>query len=106
MSVHLCSWDRALTACLHGVGRASDRLRLGEKLDDEALGILIRSGLGKRFPQQCMQWKQDSNAVRNTSESRANTEIANVSARLRMELPTLRRSLFEAVLDEVLRLYP
>ena len=95
MSLHLCSWDRPLTPCLHVVGRASDRLCLSEKLDEEALRILVRSGLEKRFQPQCMQWERDSKAL-----------LANVSARLKTELPTLRRSLFEAVLDEVLRLYP
>ena len=98
--------DRVLTTRVLGADRASDRLRLNDKLDGEALGILVRSGLDKRFPEQCRHWKHESNAVRNTSESRAKAEITNVSVKLRTELPTLQRSLFEAALDEVLRLYP
>ena len=96
----------ALSLLIFMGSRKSDRLCLSEKLGDEALGILVRSGLEKRFPDKCVEWTRDSNALRNISERRANTEIANVMARLRMELPALRRSLFEAVLDEVLRLYP
>ncbi|KAF8548836.1 hypothetical protein OG21DRAFT_1448641 [Imleria badia] len=84
----------------------SDRLRLSEKLDDEALKILVRSGLETRFPEQCRKWKHNSSAIRNISESRTKAEITTVLGRLRMELPTLQRSLFEAALDEVRRLYP
>jgi len=96
----------AFPICLLGVHRASDRLRLNEKLDDNALRILVHSGLEKRFPDECRQWKHHSNVVRSMSESRAGVEIVDVSARLRAELPTLQRSLFEVILDEVLRLYP
>ncbi|KAI9455502.1 hypothetical protein HD554DRAFT_2207426 [Boletus coccyginus] len=84
----------------------SDRLCLNEELNDEALKILVRSGLKKRFPDECRRWKQDSIAVRHISEMRPKTKTTNVSARLPTELPMLRRSLFEAILDEVLRLYP
>ena len=98
--------NHALTTFLLRSDSASDRLRLNETLDDEALRILVHSGLEKRFPDECRQWKHHSNAVRSMSESRARMEIASVSARLRAELPTLQRSLFEAVLDDVQRLYP
>ena len=87
-------------------GRSSDRLCLNEKLDDEALNILVRSGLQKRFQNQCRQWKHESSAIRNVSESSSRVEITAVNTRLQTGLPILRRSLFEAALDEVLRLYP
>ncbi|KAI9571051.1 hypothetical protein HD554DRAFT_2017581 [Boletus coccyginus] len=89
---------------------ASDRLRLNEALSDTALKILVRSGLEKRFPDKCRRWKEDSSVVRHTAEVRAKTKTTNVLdrvlARLQTELPMLRRLLFEAVLDEILTLYP
>ncbi|KAF8552259.1 hypothetical protein OG21DRAFT_1416462 [Imleria badia] len=84
----------------------SHRLCLNEKLDEEAFRILVRSGLERRFPEQCRQWQHESDAIRDMSESLVGAEIAKVSARLQMELPMLQTSLFEAVLDEVLQLYP
>ena len=68
--------------------------------------LLVRSGLEKRFPQRCRNWKQDSNAIRNMSEPNSKKEIENVLRKLQTELPTLERSLFEAILDKVLRSYP
>ncbi|KAG8219200.1 hypothetical protein J3R82DRAFT_13 [Butyriboletus roseoflavus] len=84
----------------------SDRLRLNEKLDDKAIKVLVRSGLEKRFQEPCRKWKHESNAVRNVFETSVKQERVNMSTRLQTELPALRRSLFEAMLDEVLRLYP
>ena len=86
--------------------RTSDRLRLSEKLDDEALNILVRSGLQKRFPRECIQWGHESSAIRRLSESRINMQIGKMRTKLQTELPALEKSLFEAILDEVLRLYP
>ena len=86
--------------------RTSDRLRLSEKLDDKALNILVRSGLQKRFPRECSQWEHESNAIQRLSESRIKTEIEKMTTKLQTELPALEKSLFEAILDEVLRLYP
>ena len=95
-----------LTACLLGVDRTSDRLCLNEKMDVEALGILVRSGLGKRFPERCRQWRQNSDVVRKTFEFSARAENMNILARLRNDQPALRSSLVEAIVENVLRLYP
>ena len=95
--------SHALTPCLLGIDRTSDRLCLNERLEDKALKVLVRSGLEKRFPEQCRQWKENSNAIKNMPEFRARAQITNVSERLRVALPRL---LFEAALDEVMRLYP
>ncbi|KAF8548149.1 hypothetical protein OG21DRAFT_1501183 [Imleria badia] len=84
----------------------SNRLRLNEKLDDKAMKILVRSGLEKRFLEQCRQWRHESIAVRNMSTTHVRTETMNLPARLQNKLPALRRSMFERILDEVLRLYP
>lgn len=75
-------------------------------MDEEAVGILIDCGLEKRFPQECRHWKREAAAVHNTTESRIRKDIDSMTAKLKKDLPTLRRSLFEAVLDEALRLYP
>ncbi|KIJ64834.1 hypothetical protein HYDPIDRAFT_111462 [Hydnomerulius pinastri MD-312] len=84
----------------------SDCLLLSESLDDEAVKILVRVGLEKRFPQECGQWKHDSIAVHAMSGSGADAETKSTKIKLQREYPHLARSLHEAVLDEVQRLYP
>ncbi|KAF8837455.1 hypothetical protein BDN67DRAFT_983226, partial [Paxillus ammoniavirescens] len=84
----------------------SDCLHLSELLDDEALRILARCGLEKRFTQECRNWKHESNAVQNLSRARATAEIAHTKTKLQQDTPNLRRSLHEAILDEIQRLYP
>ncbi|KAG8215603.1 hypothetical protein J3R82DRAFT_7468 [Butyriboletus roseoflavus] len=84
----------------------SDRLCLDQRLDDKAIQILVRCGLEKRFQAPCRKWKSDSDAIRNTSDSNTKRERENMSTKLQTKLPALRRSLFEAILDEVLQLYP
>jgi hypothetical protein len=79
---------------------------LSEQLDEEAVRILVNSGLEYRFPQECRHWKHEAAAVHSMSESGVKMEIGNACTRFRRELPALRRSMFEAARDEVLRLYP
>ncbi|KAH0827345.1 hypothetical protein J3R83DRAFT_3979 [Lanmaoa asiatica] len=57
-------------------------------------------------PWKSWRWKHTSNAIRSTSETRARVDNSSASKKLQKELPALRRSLFEAMLDELLRLYP
>ncbi|KAF8122287.1 hypothetical protein EV363DRAFT_1555266 [Boletus edulis] len=84
----------------------SDRLRLSEELDEESGRILVNSVLNKRFPQECRKWKHETNAVQSTSDSSAKRRVNDMTAKSQKELPALRRQIFEALLDEVLRLYP
>ncbi|KAF8837464.1 hypothetical protein BDN67DRAFT_983236 [Paxillus ammoniavirescens] len=84
----------------------SDCLHLSESLDDEALKILARSGIEKRFPQECSKWKHESNAVHGLSKSRAEAEIARTKTKLQEDYPDLGRFLHQAILGEVQRLYP
>ncbi|KAF8548217.1 hypothetical protein OG21DRAFT_1449416 [Imleria badia] len=96
----------SMTSLQLGTHLASDRLCLSEQLDEEAVRILVHSGLEKRFQQHCRHWKHETSAVHNMTQSSIKMEIANAHARLQKELPALRRPMFEAILDEVLRLYP
>ncbi|KAF8548833.1 hypothetical protein OG21DRAFT_1489038 [Imleria badia] len=96
-SMQLLQLERHLT---------SDRLCLNEKLDDVGLRILVRTGLEKRFPEKCRQWRHDSDVVRNKFKSSAKTDTVNILARLQNHQPALRKSLREAILEMVLRLYP
>jgi len=82
------------------------RLCLNERLDEEALRILVQAGLERCFPEPCRNWKHESTAVRNTCDTHAQREINSAITKLNKEQPALQRSLFEGLLDEVLQLYP
>ncbi|KIJ05810.1 hypothetical protein PAXINDRAFT_20962 [Paxillus involutus ATCC 200175] len=84
----------------------SDCLHLSESLDNEALKILVRFGLEKRFPQECSKWKHESSAVQNLSKFHVDGDIARTKTELKKAAPNLRRSLHEAILDEIERVYP
>ncbi|KAF9231332.1 hypothetical protein BU15DRAFT_68422 [Melanogaster broomeanus] len=82
---------------------ASDCLHISENIDDEALRILIGSGLEKRFPQECSQWKT---AIRDQNTRLKASELSLTKAKLDEQSPNLGRSLHEAILNAVKQLYP
>ncbi|KIJ06916.1 hypothetical protein PAXINDRAFT_19882 [Paxillus involutus ATCC 200175] len=84
----------------------SDCLHISESLDDEALRILARCGLEKRFPQECRHWRRESSAVENLSKSRVAGEIARTKTKLQEDYTNLGRFVHQAILGEVERLYP
>ncbi|KAI6101021.1 hypothetical protein EDD16DRAFT_1844403 [Pisolithus croceorrhizus] len=84
----------------------SDRLRLSESLDDEALNILARNGLKRRFPDECARWAHDSNAVEAQCKRRRFDELEKMRATLDKEEEKLTLAIYEAIVDTALNLYP
>ncbi|KAI6035781.1 hypothetical protein EDC04DRAFT_2571420 [Pisolithus marmoratus] len=84
----------------------SDRLHLSESLDDEALNILVRNGLKKRFPDECAKWTHESNAVAAQCKSMRTDESRKMQAALDKEAENLASAIHEAVVDAALNLYP
>ncbi|KAI5994326.1 hypothetical protein EDD15DRAFT_2432753 [Pisolithus albus] len=84
----------------------SDRLCLSESLDDEALNILVRSGLKKRFPDECAKWERDSVAVEAQCKRVRTDEFDQVKAALDKDGENLTSAIHAAVVDAALDLYP
>ncbi|KAI5998937.1 hypothetical protein F5J12DRAFT_724706, partial [Pisolithus orientalis] len=83
-----------------------DRLCLDESLDDKALGILIRSGLKKRFPPECANWAHGFSTIDAECKRMRTGELAKMRATLDKEEESLTSATHEAVVDIVLNLYP
>ncbi|KIO11023.1 hypothetical protein M404DRAFT_20554 [Pisolithus tinctorius Marx 270] len=84
----------------------SDSLCLSESLDDQALGILVRGGLKKRFPDECTKWTQELDAVGAHCKKMRTDEFGKIRATFDKEEENLTLAIYDAVMDIVLNLYP
>ncbi|KAI6143614.1 hypothetical protein BKA82DRAFT_127237 [Pisolithus tinctorius] len=84
----------------------SDRLSLSESLDDQALSILVRSGLKKRFHDECNKWTHESTAVGARCKRIQTDELEKMRATLNKEEENLTLAIHEAVVNTALDLYP
>ncbi|KAI6020260.1 hypothetical protein BKA83DRAFT_674992 [Pisolithus microcarpus] len=84
----------------------SDRLCLSESLDDEALNILAKNGLRRRFPKECAAWAHESNAAVAQCKRMSTDELGKMGATLDKEEEKLTLAIHEAIVDTVLNLYP
>ncbi|KAI6097344.1 hypothetical protein EDD16DRAFT_604216 [Pisolithus croceorrhizus] len=80
----------------------SDRLRLSESLDDEALNILSRNGLKRCFPDECAKWAHDSDAVEAQCKRMRADELGKMRATLDKEEEKWTLAIHEAIVDTAL----
>ncbi|KAI6101018.1 hypothetical protein EDD16DRAFT_1495813, partial [Pisolithus croceorrhizus] len=80
----------------------SDRLCLSESLDDEALNILSRNGLKRRFPDGCAKWAHDSDAVEAQCKRMRADELGKMRATLDKEEEKWTLAIHEAIVDTAL----
>jgi hypothetical protein len=81
-------------------------LVLSETLDEKAVQILVNVAIAARFPEQCDKWRTRSHSVR-TMFMQALTERKETSRKnvLRGE-ESLRELLREAVVEDVMKIFP
>ncbi|KAL4072279.1 hypothetical protein J3A83DRAFT_4092477 [Scleroderma citrinum] len=84
----------------------SDHLCISESIDDQSLKILVPTGLQRRFPKECNKWTHESTAVHAQCQRRRDDELRKVRVKLAKEEDGLVASIHEAVVKEVLTLYP
>lgn len=84
----------------------SDHLCINESLDDRGLKFLVSAGLRKRFPTECGSWTHESTAVEAQCKKKRENELRKMKERLDKEQEGLTATIYEAVVDEVLKLYP
>ncbi|KAI6143616.1 hypothetical protein BKA82DRAFT_3983845 [Pisolithus tinctorius] len=77
----------------------SDSLCLSESLDDQALGILVRGGLKKRFPDECTKWTQELDAVGAHCKKMRTDEFGKIRASFDKEEENLTLAIYDAVMD-------
>ena len=86
--------------------RKNYRLYLSESLSAEELKILADVGLKERFPDLCDAWEHQVKEVHATHQQKLVTEQNKAMAKVAHNAESLRYMIHEAVVTEVLRLYP
>ena len=79
---------------------------LSETLDEQAVQILVSVAIAERFPEQCDKWRSKSHGARTllTQELTERKEIIRKDV-IRGE-DSLRGLLREAVVEDVMKLFP
>jgi hypothetical protein len=81
-------------------------LVLSETLDEKAVQILVSVGIAERFPEQCDKWRTRSHGAR----AKFMQELTAKKETIRKEVirgeDSLRGLLREAVVEDVMKLFP
>ena len=91
---------------IHTLHRMNSALVLSETLDEKAVQILVGIAIAERFPKQCDKWRTRSRDARSvfTQELTDKKEIIRKEV-LRGE-NSLRELIREAVVEDVMKLFP
>jgi len=79
---------------------------LSEKLEENAVEILVGIAVESLFPESCVRWRAEKKEIR----ARCKQEFAKKEDTVRQEIArgegSLRRALHEAVMKDVMKLFP
>ncbi|TFY78517.1 hypothetical protein EWM64_g5493 [Hericium alpestre] len=81
-------------------------LTISENLDDEFLGILQNCGLRIRFPKECDAWYEQRRALSQASTAKSQARFEALSQNLQDNSKQLESDLREALINQILKLYP
>ncbi|KAL4067468.1 hypothetical protein V8B97DRAFT_2061708 [Scleroderma yunnanense] len=82
------------------------RLRISESLSAEELKILVRVGLKKRFPELCNGWERQSKDIHVSYTEQFEAEQSKAKAKVAHDSTGIQCTVHEAVVKEILQLYP
>ncbi|KAI5994325.1 hypothetical protein EDD15DRAFT_788468 [Pisolithus albus] len=84
----------------------SDSLDISETLDDREVGILVHVGLTNRFPQECANWEHQSTAIQERYKKVFDDKLRRTKEELARVAESLTNTVRNAVIDNVVALYP
>ncbi|KAI5998963.1 hypothetical protein F5J12DRAFT_784806 [Pisolithus orientalis] len=84
----------------------SDSLDISETLDDKGLRILVDVGLRKRCPQECVNWEHQSTAIQERYKKIFDDRFRKAKDELVKVTESLSSAAYNAVIDDVVALYP
>ncbi|KIJ61776.1 hypothetical protein HYDPIDRAFT_115606 [Hydnomerulius pinastri MD-312] len=84
----------------------NDALVISETLNLEALQILVRLGLDKRYPRECEAWRQEVLEVRQRSRAQADDEKKTMKEKLQETEPLLTGLLMDEVIENIVKIFP
>jgi hypothetical protein len=86
--------------------RNENALVLSENLNENAVQILVDVALSKRFPEQCSKLHAATRDIREISHKEMTRKQDLLCEELRGEERSLWRALREAVVNDVVKLFP
>lgn len=81
-------------------------LRLSEKIDDESLETLMKLGLINRFPKEFSSWQSDREGIIQRFQDIRTERQNEMHTKLGRNLEDIKVKLEEAVIIEVLKVFP
>jgi hypothetical protein len=90
----------------HTPPRSKYSIGLGEDLDDAAVSLLIKQGLGSRFSTLCDAWKSRNAESEGTAQKSIFEEKRRVDEQLKNDQPLLEDTLARGIISRILDKYP
>ena len=84
----------------------SSALVLSETLDEKAVQILVSVAIAERFPEQCDKWRTRSQGARTMFTQELTARKETIRKEVVRGEDSLRRVLREAVVEDVMKLFP
>jgi hypothetical protein len=90
----------------HALHRLNSALVLSETLDEKAVQILVGIAIAERFPEQCDKWRSRSHGARTMFTQELTGKKETIRKDVIRGEDSLRGLLREAVVDDVMKLFP
>jgi hypothetical protein len=88
------------------LSRSKYSIGLSKDLDDDMVSLLIKHGLGSRFPTPCDAWKSRNAKSEETAQRSISEEKQHVDEQLRNDQPLLEDTLAREIIKRILVKYP
>jgi hypothetical protein len=90
----------------HPLRRMNNALVLSETLDEKAVHILVRVAIEERFPEQYDKWQAKSHSARSMFVQELRERKETIRKEIIRGEDSLRGLLREAVVEDVMKLFP
>jgi len=86
--------------------RSKYSIGLSQDLDDDAVSLLIKNGLGDRFPTACAAWKSRNAESKEVTRRCISEEKQGINEQLKDNQPLLEDALVGEITRRILEVYP
>jgi hypothetical protein len=90
----------------HGLNRKDNVLVFSETLDENAMQILLDLSIADTFPRQCNEWHATKKVISDSCSQKCSTRQHTAFEEFTSEEHEMRRVLHDAVVGDVLELFP
>jgi hypothetical protein len=91
---------------MYGLSRKNNSLIISEKLDENAMQTLLDLFIAERFPEQCDEWRASKTNISDFHSWERNERQRVIFEELASREHEIRRALCDAVVGDVVGLFP